>query len=166
VQIREARPEEYEQVGALTFDAYAELGVAGYLGWYGERLRDVAGRAGDAEVLVAVDDDGTILGNVTFVHGPESTSADFTDPDAAGMRMLAVGGHAQGRGVGRALVDAVVARARVAGKQRVVLHTTSFMPVAQKLYRSFGFVRDEAMDFEPEPGTTILGYRFELANTD
>ena len=122
MQIREARPEEYEQVGALTFDAYAELGEAGYLGWYGERLRDVAGRAG--------------------------------------------AGQAQGRGVGRALVDAVVERARVAGKQRVVLHTTDFMPVAQKLYSSFGFVRDESMDFEPEPGTTILGYRFELANTE
>ena len=80
------------------------------------------------------------------------------------MRMLAVGAHAQGRGVGRALVDEVVARARTAGKKRVVLHTTSFMPVAQQLYSSSGFVRDESMDFEPEPGITILGYRLELGD--
>jgi GNAT superfamily N-acetyltransferase len=162
VQIREARPDEYEQVGAQTFEAYAGLGQAAYQGWYGERLRDVAGRAHDAMVLVAIDDDGTMLGNVTYVEGPESSSAEFDDPHASGMRMLAVAGAAQGRGVGRALVADVLARARAAGKHRVLLHTTDHMPVAQKLYTSMGFVRDEAMDFEPEPGTHLLGFRYEL----
>jgi GNAT superfamily N-acetyltransferase len=162
VLIREARPDEYERIGALTAESYAALGAGHYSDWYGERLRDVARRASDAVVLVAVDDDGTILGNVTYVGDPVSSSAEFTDPDAAGMRMLAVSVGAQGRGVGRALVDAVLDRARADGKRRVLLHTTDFMPVARKLYASLGFVRDVTMDFVPEPGTSLFGYRYEL----
>jgi GNAT superfamily N-acetyltransferase len=161
VQIREARPEEYDQVGELTYDAYAALGDAVYPGWYGDRLRDVASRAGDAVVLVAIDD-GTITGNVTYVEDASSSSAEFTDPHAAGMRMLAVAASAQGRGVGRALVSEVLARAERAGKERVVLHTTDFMPAARKLYSEMGFVRDRTIDFEPAPGTRLLGYRYEF----
>jgi GNAT superfamily N-acetyltransferase len=162
VQIREVRPEEYDRVGDLTFDAYAALGEVEYLRWYGEHLRDVAGRVHDATVLVAVDDDGTILGNVTYVDGPESSSADFTDRDAAGMRMLAVDTRAQGRGAGRALIADVIARARAARKQRVLLHTTTFMPIARTLYESLGFVRDESLDIDVPGDQTILGYRLEL----
>ena len=43
-------------------------------------------------------------------------------------------------GVGRALVDAVVAQARAAGKRRVVLHVVADNTVARRLYEREGFV--------------------------
>jgi len=65
----------------------------------------VAGRAADADVLVAVDDDGALLGGVTFIPGPRGY-APFLRPGEAGIRTLGVAVEAQGRGVGTALVAA------------------------------------------------------------
>ena len=59
-----------------------------------------------------------VLGGVTYVPGPGSPFAEFTDPDAAGIRMLAVADDAQGRGVGEALGRACIDRARAAGRPR------------------------------------------------
>lgn len=46
----------------------------------------------------------------------------------------------RGKGVGRALVDAVVAQARAAGKRRVVLHVVTGNDSASHLYERAGFV--------------------------
>jgi ribosomal protein S18 acetylase RimI-like enzyme len=43
-------------------------------------------------------------------------------------------------GVGRALVEAVIARARAAGKRRVVLHVVADNTDARGLYERTGFV--------------------------
>ncbi|HEY8544892.1 MAG TPA: GNAT family N-acetyltransferase, partial [Acidimicrobiales bacterium] len=107
-----------------------------------------------------------VLGGVTYVPGPESSSAEFTDPDTAGIRMLAVSSDAQGRGVGAALVRACIDRARAAGKRRIALHSTERMTAAHRLYLRLGFVRDEATDWEPVPGLTLLGFRLDLAPVD
>jgi ribosomal protein S18 acetylase RimI-like enzyme len=47
----------------------------------------------------------------------------------------------RGTGVGRALVEAVVAQARVAGKRRVVLHVVSGNDPASRLYARVGFIQ-------------------------
>jgi hypothetical protein len=36
------------------------------------------------------------------------------------------------------------------------------MSGAHRLYERLGFVRDEAMDWEPVPGINLLGYRVDL----
>jgi ribosomal protein S18 acetylase RimI-like enzyme len=46
----------------------------------------------------------------------------------------------RGAGVGRALVDAVIAQARAAGKRRVVLHVVTGNDAAVGLYQRAGFV--------------------------
>src|SRR5439155_1291220 len=81
---------------------------------YLAELADVAGRATVADVLVAVDQEGTLVGGIAYVPGP-GPLAWFDAPDQAGLRMLAVAPHAQGRGVGGALVAAGVDRAAVEG---------------------------------------------------
>ena len=63
-------------------------------------------------MLVAVDDDGTLLGGVTFVPDGDSPLAEHDVDGASSIRMLAVAGTAQGRGVGEALVRACIDRAR------------------------------------------------------
>jgi ribosomal protein S18 acetylase RimI-like enzyme len=124
----------------------------------------VAGRAAGADVLVAVDDEtgGMVVGGVTYAPDPSSTSAEFSDPDAAGIRMLAVAADAQGRGVGEALTRACVDRARAAGRGQIVLHSTDRMATAHRLYERLGFVRDTSIDWEGEPGLWLRGYRLRL----
>ena len=66
-EIREARPEEYVELGELTARAYLALGADGAPGGYDDELRDVTSRAAVCPVLVAVDAAGTVLGGATYV---------------------------------------------------------------------------------------------------
>jgi len=152
VEIRPVLPQEFDALGELTVQSYQAL-MDEPLGDYAQELRDVAGRATDSVVLVAVGDGSEVLGGVTFVPGSGRTMSEFDDADAAGIRMLAVHPSHQGNGVGRALVEACIARARAAGRARLVLHSTKYMHAAQSLYRSLGFERDPTHDvaFTDEP---------------
>jgi GNAT superfamily N-acetyltransferase len=149
--VRPARPDEYARVGALTIGAYQTLERDHLEDGYDEQILDVAGRAESAEVLVAVDHDGTIVGACTFVTDPTSPWMEWTDAGETELRLLAVDASARGRGVGQALVEACIARARALGRP-LVLHTTQFMPAASRLYERLGFTRLQARDvpgFEP-----------------
>ena len=122
LQVRTARPEEYAALGELTVEAYAAADPAVMHGDYADELRDVAGRAAAADVLAAVDEEGgEVLGGVTYVPGPSSPAAEFTEADAAGIRMLAVAPSARRRGVGEALTVACIERAQAAGRRHVLL---------------------------------------------
>ena len=66
------------------------------------------------------------------------------------------------RGVGRALTDACLSRARAEGRKRLVLHTGSWMPAAIALYQKMGFARRPELDFAPAPGIDLIAYSFEL----
>ncbi len=163
MDIRPVRPEEHQALGDLTVAAYVAIDPAvvdddDYAG----ELRDVAGRAADAEVLVAVDGSGTVLGGVTYVPGPDSPWAEFSEADGAGIRMLAVAPEAQGRGIGEALSRACVDRARCAGRSQIVLHSTDRMTIAHRLYERMGFARDASLDWEPLPGFWLRGFRLRL----
>ncbi|MFO8076706.1 MAG: GNAT family N-acetyltransferase [Egibacteraceae bacterium] len=160
MEIRPVAEHEHARVGALTVAAYESVpGLP--LDGYRETLCDVGGRVADAVVLVAVEDE-EVRGAVTYVPGPDSASAEFTDPAAAGMRFLAVDPEVQGRGVGAALTRACLARARHDGRERLVLHSTAWMVTAVRLYERLGFRRAVELDWTPEPGVTLLGYAYEL----
>lgn len=136
MQIREAAPEEYEAIGELTVAAYREVSP---LGGYEDELRAVARHAASCTVLVAIDRDGALLGSVTYVPGPGTPMSEFTDPDAAGIRVLAVDPTRQGAGTGRSLTEACIDRARAAGRRRIILHSTQYMTVARGMYERMGF---------------------------
>jgi GNAT superfamily N-acetyltransferase len=164
IEVREIRPEEHEVLARITLDAYLRVpGVAEHAD-YLEELADVAGRAAQVPVLVAVDaTDRRVLGGVAYVPGP-GPLAEAEGEDEAGFRMLAVAPDAQGRGVGRALVAACIERARLAGKRRLVLLTLPTMTAAHALYARTGFSRDEANDWEYEPGRWLWGFSMELGS--
>lgn len=155
--IREVRPEEYEALGELTVRAYAAIPGETDIGYHAE-LRDVAGRAVLIPVLVAVDDDGRVLGGVSYISGPDTPYSESERPDEAGFRTLAVDPSAAGRGVGRALAEACVARGRADGRRGMALYTRPSMVVAHRLYESLGFRRDTARDWEFEPGEWLWSY--------
>ena len=157
---RDIRAAEVARLSEITVAAYAALeGIE--VGSYQATLADVADRVRHAEVLVAVEEDRVLVG-VTYVPDPGNPYAEFRDPDAAGVRMLAVDPAAQGRGVGAALVAACIRRARDRRRGRIVLHTTAAMTAAQGLYRAFGFERSERRDWRPRPDIRLLGYELVL----
>lgn len=164
--IRPVRPGEYERLGELTVAAYHSLpDVMPHQHVYDEQLRDVATRARTSCVLVAVDPAGDLLGGVTYVSGPDDPYSEELSPGEAGIRMLAVDPSRHGRGIGRALTEACIERAREAGRRRIVLHTGESMAAAKHLYESLGFERQTAIDFSPAPGIDLIGYAFELGVT-
>jgi len=162
--IRPVEPSEYETLGELTVVAYHDVAPdMPHQDAYDAELRDVERRARTSCVLVAVAQDGHVLGGVTYVAGPDDPYSEELHDDEAGMRMLAVDPASQRRGVGRALTVECLRRARAAGKRRLVLHTGPWMPGAIRLYESLGFVRDPSIDFSPVPGIDLLAYVFALA---
>ncbi|MFG2971711.1 GNAT family N-acetyltransferase [Streptomyces sp. NPDC048331] len=161
--IRTALPAEYAELGEITAGAYLADGHLdfneddGYL----NVLRDVAGRAVQGEVLVAVRDE-RLLGGVTFA-APGSALADIAAPDEAEFRMLAVARAARGQGAGEALVRACVERARaLEGVTGLVLSTQGGMAEAHRIYARLGFVRTPERDWAPIEGLTLLTYRLKL----
>jgi GNAT superfamily N-acetyltransferase len=147
MEIRRVKSDEYDALGEITVRAYREL-FGQPLGSYGSELFDVERRDRDSEVFVAVDDEvgHQIVGGVTYVPGPGRTMSEFTDPYAAGIRMLAVDPDRQGEGAGLALTRWCIERARSAERRRVVLHSTPVMTTAHGIYERLGFVRSPQLD--------------------
>ncbi|UUY49798.1 GNAT family N-acetyltransferase [Streptomyces yangpuensis] len=161
--IRTAVPADYTELGEITARAYL---ADGHLDFneddaYLKVLRDVAGRAVLAEVLVA-EHDGQVLGGVTFA-APGSPLADIAGPDEAEFRMLAVDHAARGRGVGEALVRGCIERARaIEGVTGLVLSTQRSMAGAHRIYVRLGFERTPERDWAPIEGLKLLTYRLKL----
>lgn len=161
--IRPASEEDLPAVGALTFEAYL---ASGYLagrenGSYARQLSNARPRHEEAELLVAVDDTGTILGTVTIAH-PGSTMREIGRDDDLEFRMLAVSPAARGRGVGEALTRRVLDDAARLGFTAVVLSSSTQMHAAHRLYERLGFHRTPALDWYPEPDVPLITYRLDL----
>ena len=79
------------------------------------------------------------------------------------VRAFAVAPRAQRRGIGRALMRAVIDMARAGGAERIVLCTQPSMTAAQRLYLAEGFVRIPERDWTPVPGMRLLAYSLALS---
>jgi GNAT superfamily N-acetyltransferase len=166
VQIREARTaQEVEAAGRVTVAANAEFAPDDpddpfTTSWarYLEEMADAAARAAQGVLLVAVED-GRVVGTVTLYLGPGSMQ---WRPGDAMFRLLAVDPAARGRGIGHALFQACLDRARAAGKRRMALHTTEWMGTARAMYERAGFKREPEGDLDL-PGVTIIAYAADLS---
>jgi GNAT superfamily N-acetyltransferase len=155
--IRPADPSEFTAVGRLCVAAYAPFVNADADG-YADVLRDVAGRAADAEVLVA-EEDGELLGTITFV--PDGGAlGEIAEGGEAEFRMLAVAPAAQGRGVGTALLRHVLDETVRRGRTDLVCSSQPAMRAAHVVYERVGFRREPARDWSPVPGVDLLAFRW------
>lgn len=155
--VRTAQTAELAEVGELRVAAYDFGRLLDAMPSYADRLRTLGDHG---EVLVAVDDN-KILGTITLERWHEDSEM-ATGPEEAEIRALAVAPSAQGRGVGKALVQAAIDRATAWPAQRLVLHTQPLMHAAHRLYEQAGFARVPARDLEVLPGLTLLGYEMSL----
>ncbi len=158
--IRAAEPAEYGAVADLTVAAYRPF--LSDTGTYEQLLRDVAGRAAHADVLVAVDTaTGAALGTVTFV--PEGGRyGEIARNGEAEFRMLAVDPAAQGRGIGAALMRHVLDESRRLGKRGVVCSSQRTMTPAHRVYERAGMARAPERDWAPIPGVELLAFAVTL----
>jgi ribosomal protein S18 acetylase RimI-like enzyme len=162
VTVRTANPDELAAVGDLTAATYAaEFDISGP---YASILADAARRAAapHTEVIVAVDDGGSVIGAVAYC-GPGSPYANLAGSDEAELRMLVVAPAARHRGVGEALVRSCIERLQRDGVTALVLSTEDqLMAAAQRLYTRLGFTRTPERDWSPEPGVHLSAYRRPL----
>ncbi|MGW4499187.1 ribosomal protein S18-alanine N-acetyltransferase [Micromonospora sp. NPDC004336] len=96
--------------------------------------------------LVAAADDGTVLGYAGLTVAP---------PDEAWVQNVAVRRDAQRRGIGRLLLEALLAEAARLGARATLLEVAADNAPAQKLYATYGF----------EPIGVRRGY-YQPSNTD
>lgn len=159
IEIREARPEELQEVEDLVKTAYQEFQDFMPPEIWERWMRNVseALQAPGGVVLVAVAD-GEIAGAVTlFPDGRQAHQGQWPD-GAAAIRMLAVRPTRRGNGYGELLTQACLSRARALGIATIFLYTGTFMTAARQLYEKLGFQR--APEFDGDPGP--IAYRLDF----
>ena len=166
LRIRDARPDERDAIRDVTLAAYAE---------YASLMEPSAWALLEGAVLTGLDTtepvhrivaeaDGRIVGSV-MLYPPAAAAYDFAADARARLpelRLLAVPPANRGRGVGRALVDACVDRARAMGAPALGLHTSRSMRIATRMYVGMGFVRAPEDDFQPPGAERVEAYRLPL----
>jgi len=160
VRIRAARAEEFDRIGELRVAAYRADGFLSETSTYAETLR-VLGMDGTGEILAAVDGEhllGTVM-LVTWPHGGEV----LRNPGEGEIRALAVASAARGRGIGRALLAAVMQRAVAREVRELLLLTQPEMRTAQHLYTEAGFRRLPGRDYEYAPGHRLFAFGMLMA---
>ena len=168
--IRQAQPHEYGPLGRLLVEVYARLDgfpTPVEQPRYYALLADI-GQFADkpqAQLLVATGADDALLGGVVYFadmaqYGSGGAATGLTD--TSGIRLLGVAPQARGMGVGRALTEACIQRARERGHAQVVLHTTAAMQVAWGMYERLGFRRAAELDFM-QGQLPVYGFALELA---
>lgn len=162
LRIRPATLADAEHAGQIVLESYRSL--PGYLvePEYELELADVAARLSPAAEVLVAELDGHVVGCATYVPGPESPLSEHMEPGEAGIRMLGVDADAQGRGIGRQLIEACIERASHQGRRAVFLHSTSYMHGAHRIYGRLGFTRVPSRDWEPFPGLLLQAFRLPL----
>lgn len=100
------------------------------------------------DILLARDVTGAVLGCVAL--------RPTAMPGTAEMKRLYLRPAARGQALGRRLAEAVIARAREAGHERVVLDTLATMHTARRLYVELGFRPVPPYYDNPLPGTLYM----------
>ncbi len=110
--------------------------------------RWLGGRAPECRVLVAVDGDA-LLGLTLTTLQPEPLS----HRPGAHLEVIAVAAGAEGRGVGRALMDAAESQALEEGAEFMTLHVLSANTRARALYERCGYSGELLRYIKPLGGT-------------
>jgi predicted N-acetyltransferase YhbS len=162
--IRDARADEYGTVRDLTLNAYSVYAtLMAPETWAG--LDDAVRQALESQTAerIVADDQGTLIGSVMLFPALTAAYGEYTDAlPAPELRLLAVPVSARGRGVGRALVEECIRRARRSGADALGLHTSKSMATARDLYVRMGFARAPEHDFFPPGAEHVEGYRLRL----
>lgn len=148
-------PEHLEAVKSLFIDYTQYLGIdLSYQGFDSE-LQSLPGNYSEpwGALLLAFSSDGSIpLGCIAL--RPLNQSND--EQRCCEMKRLYVSPQARGMGLGRALVNSVIQKAKDRGYREIRLDTLPFMEDAIQMYRRFGFVEIPSYYDSPIQETLFL----------
>lgn len=138
--IRDFQPADAPAVNAVALQAFGQFADS-YTDWptFAVNVGRTAALAEQGELIVAIQGD-EIVGAVAYI-GPHRPKSEFFDQTWPIIRMLVVAPSARGHGIGRALTEACVARARRDGAPEIALHSSPIMETALRMYRDMGFVQ-------------------------
>ena len=166
--VRNARPDEYSEIGKLMVDVYSNLDgfpKQADQPMYYKLLANV----GDltfkptTELLVAASSKDKIAGAVVYFGDMQyygSGGLATKEKNSAGFRLLAVDPIARGQGIGKLLTLACIDKARQNSNLRqMIIHTTKAMQTAWKMYETIGFKRSEDLDFM-QGELAVYGFRY------
>jgi predicted N-acetyltransferase YhbS len=133
LHIRDARADERAAIRELTLAAYAEFApIMTPTAWAALRQAVLAGLDAEGAVeRIVAEQNGALLGSVMLYSPTANAYGNAAAP--AGwpeLRLLAVAPAARGQGVGRALVEECMRRARRAGASALGLHTSESLRAA------------------------------------
>jgi GNAT superfamily N-acetyltransferase len=163
--IRDARDDERAAIQDLTLGAYAIYAeVMPPSAWAGlhQALLGALAANGPVERIVA-DQGGALVGSVLLFPPAEQSGGAGGRMLWPELRLLAVAPAMRGRGVGAALVDACITRARTSGVPTLGLYTSDSMRAAMRLYERMGFERVPEYDFRPPGAELVKAYRRSLS---
>lgn len=154
ITLRPARPDDHDVLATICFDAFA--GISGRHGFPSDiPSRDVA-----AGLMGMVLTHPTVYG-VVAEQGGRTVGSNFLweDKSVAGVGPITVAAAAQG-GVGRRLMEDVLARARARGTPAVRLVQAAFNATSMSLYTKLGFdVREPLVCLTGPPiGEAVPGH--------
>ncbi len=167
--IRNAKPQEFQEIGKLMVNVYSQLKgfpkpnqqptYYGLLANIGQlTLKPMT------ELLVAVSPTNQIAGAVVYFSDMKFYGSGGTAPlekDASGFRLLAVDPEIRGKGIGKLLTNACIKKAKEHKNSQIIIHTTAAMKTAWAMYEKLGFKRSEDLDFMQE-NLPVFGFRLTL----
>jgi GNAT superfamily N-acetyltransferase len=167
--IRNALPTEFDALGKLMVDTYAQLDgfpkPSEQPKYYATlaNIGEFASRQG-SELLIAISPAGAIAGGVVYFKDMQfygSGGIATQEKNAAGFRLLAVSPQARGKGTGRLLAETCINKAKTQGVAQLIIHTTQAMQTAWKMYEQMGFKRSTDLDFM-QGELAVFGFRLKL----
>lgn len=168
-QVRNAKPEEFAELGKLMVQVYSQLewfpkedeqpNYYKMLANIGELINNP-----ETELLVGISPDNKIVGGVVYFgdmkyYGSGGTATKVQS--ASGFRLLAVANEARGCGIGKLLTNECIKKAMNKKQRQVIIHSTKAMQIAWKMYESMGFKRSEDLDFM-QGELPVFGFRLIL----
>ncbi len=157
--IRDYRESDAPELNAVALGAFSQF-QPHYSDWpaMAAIVSRMADLGGTGEVIVA-ERDGRVVGGVVYVPGGAPKAA-FFDQSWPIIRMLVVDPASRGAGLGRALTQECLRRARRDRAPLIALHTTPIMDVALPMYLRMGFAR--LHDAPPIHGVPYAVYTLAL----
>ncbi len=164
--IRDANPDEFQEIGELMVNVYSQL--EGFpkpdeQPNYYKLLANIGSLTENpvTHLLVAVSLEGKISGGVVYIgdmqyYGSGGTATQ--EKNAAGFRLLAVDPDTRGNGVGKLLINECIRRAQADNQFQLIIHSTKAMQIAWGMYEKMGFTRSEDLDFMQE-SLPVYGFR-------
>ena len=140
IQLRDYEDADAENLNRLAVSAFEQFRHL-YEDWPAmlAGLSKTSALSASGEIIVA-ELQRKFAGAVAY-FGPDSQKAAFFDQRWPIIRMLVVDPAFRGKGIGQALSDACIARARRDGAPIIALHTSPIMSVALPMYLKMGFTK-------------------------